>query len=148
MSERDARGRPAQGHEHQAGFWVQPDEAHVEKQAYDFQPAFYQVADLPGFEPAPGIQMNVMTGGRMMVNWVRIAPGAAVPTHAHMHEQVGLVLEGTIQMTIGGETRALTPGWAYTIPGNYPHAATAGDEGCLVLDIFSPPRDEYRAAAR
>lgn len=147
MSEHDHHGRPATGHQHQAGFWVQPDEAATEGQNFEFAPAFHQIADLPGFDPAPGVRMNVMTGGRMMANWVRIAPGGAVPTHAHMHEQIGLVLEGLINMTIGGETKALTPGWAYTIPGNMPHSATAGPEGCLVLDIFSPPRDEYRAAA-
>lgn len=148
MSDQNHPGRPAANHQHQAGFWAQPDEVEVDQGALDFEPAFYNVADLPGFTPVDGIQMNVMTGGRMMVNWVRIAPGAAVPSHAHPHEQVGLVLEGEIIMTIGDETRALTPGHAYTIPGNLPHAATGGASGCVVLDIFSPPRDEYRSAAK
>jgi quercetin dioxygenase-like cupin family protein len=148
MSEHDHSGRPAPAHGHQAGFWVQPDEVEIDPGTLDFQPGFFEIAKLPGFAPAEGIRMNVMTGGRMMGNWVRIEPGASVPTHAHHHEQIGLVLEGLINMTIGDETRALTPGWAYTIPGNMPHSATAGPEGCLVLDIFSPPRDEYRAAAQ
>lgn len=133
--------------QHDSGFWVQPEEA---RQAEDlaFQPAFYDVDKLPSLEPVAGIRMSVMAGGKMMANWVRIEPGAAVPTHAHEHEQIGLVLEGEIIMTIGDETRALVPGHAYTIPGNLPHAAVAGPQGCLVIDIFSPPREDYRAAAR
>lgn len=129
-------------------FWAQPEEIEVTSAGFDFEPAFYDVNALPGFAPAPGIVMNVMVGGRMMANWVRIEPGASVPTHAHPHEQIGLVLEGVIHMTIGDETRALEPGHAYTIPGNVPHAATAGPDGCVVLDIFSPIREEYAAAAR
>lgn len=146
----DERRDAGQHHHHgagDAGFWVQPEEASVEGQQYAFEPQFHEIASLPGFNPAPGVRMNVMTGERTMANWVRIEPGAGVPTHAHHHEQIGLVLEGEILMTIGDETRSLTPGWAYTIPGNYPHSAVAGPQGCLVLDVFSPPRDEYRSAA-
>ncbi|HEX5164972.1 MAG TPA: cupin domain-containing protein, partial [Thermomicrobiales bacterium] len=134
----DHPGAAQAGHDHGAGFWVQPEEA---RQADElaFQPAFYDIDKLPTLAPVAGIKMSVMVGGAMMANWVRIEPGAAVPTHAHEHEQIGLVLEGEILMTIGDETRALVPGHAYTIPGNLPHAAVAGPQGCLVLDIFSPP---------
>ncbi|HUG15316.1 MAG TPA: cupin domain-containing protein [Thermomicrobiales bacterium] len=125
------------------GYWVQPEDAEIDSDALDFAPTFYEIAALPGFAPAPGIVMNVMAGGRMMANWVRIEPEASVPTHAHPHEQIGLVLEGEIHMTIANETRILVPGHAYTIPGNLPHAAVAGAQGCLVLDIFSPIRQEY-----
>lgn len=135
------------GQQGETGFWVQPEEARVSEELA-FQPAFYEVDKLPSLVPVPGIRMSVMAGGKMMANWVRIEPGAAVPTHAHEHEQIGLVLEGEILMTIGDETRALVPGHAYTIPGNLPHAAVAGPQGCLVIDIFSPPREDYRAAAR
>ncbi|MDQ3547617.1 MAG: cupin domain-containing protein [Chloroflexota bacterium] len=143
----DKAGVEQPGHQHEAGFWVQPEEARSGEDLA-FQPAFYDVASLPSLEPVAGIRMSVMVGGRMMANWVRIEPGAAVPTHAHEHEQIGLVLEGEILMTIGDETRALVPGHAYTIPGNLPHAAVAGPQGCLVIDIFSPPREDYRSAAK
>lgn len=148
MSESTHQPRPGEEPtKGEAGFWVQPEEVEMGAEALAFEPGFYDVASLPGFAPAPGIQMNVMTGGAMMMNWVRIEPGAGVPTHAHPHEQIGLVLEGTIEMTINGETRTLSPGHAYTIPGHLPHAAVGGPNGCLVIDVFSPPREEYRSAA-
>jgi quercetin dioxygenase-like cupin family protein len=129
-------------------FWAQPEEVDVEDASLDFEPAFYDIAALPGFTPAPGIVMNVMVGGRLMAIWVRLEAGSSVPTHAHPHEQIGLVLEGEIHMTIGGETRILVPGHAYTIPGNMPHAAVAGPSGAVVLDIFSPIREEYLSAVQ
>mgnify|MGYP001545104519 CR=1 FL=1 len=58
------------------------------------------------------------------------------------------MLEGMLEMTIGDETRMLESGDAYIIPGDVPHHATAGADGCLVLDIFSPAREDYARMAR
>jgi hypothetical protein len=33
---------------------------------------------------------------------------------------------------------------AYAIPGDVPHSGRAGPEGCTVLDVFQPVREEYR----
>jgi len=136
------------GQHHEAGFWVQPEEAQVDQATLDYDAAIYDVASLPGFDPAPGIRMSVMSGKNVMTNWVKIEPNVSVPLHSHPHEQLGLVVEGQITMVIGGEARALVPGHAYRIPGNLPHSAVAGPAGCLVVDIFSPVREEYVAAAR
>ena len=54
------------------------------------------------------------------------------------------MLEGALEMTIGDETRLLRPGDAYTIPPNLPHDARTHAEGCVVLDVFTPPREDYR----
>jgi quercetin dioxygenase-like cupin family protein len=124
---------------------VQPEEIEIEPVAA--AGGFFDIATLPGFSPLDGIQMSVLSGGRMMANWVRIEPGAVVPDHAHPHEQLGLVLEGEIDMTIDGETRRLGPGSAYVVPGGVRHAGQGGSTGCLVLDVFSPPREDYLSQA-
>ena len=120
---------------------AQPEEIEVE--AVPTAGGFFEIAKLPGFSPFEGIQMSVLNVGRMMANWVRLEAGAEVPDHAHPHEQLGLVLEGDIDMTIAGETRRLGPGSAYVVPGGVQHAGLGGPSGCLVLDIFSPPRADY-----
>jgi quercetin dioxygenase-like cupin family protein len=139
--------KPAPGHEDQAGFWVQPDEVEVDANQLAYQPGIFKVAELPSFSPAAGVVMSIMSGANVMANWVRIEPNTPVPLHAHPHEQLGLVLEGAITMDIGGESRTLVPGDCYAIPGTLPHAAQSGPDGCLVLDVFSPVREEYVAAA-
>lgn len=113
-----------------------------------FLPTWTSKRNLPGFSPLPGITMQPMTGSRIMLSWVTIEPESEVPLHQHPHEQVGFVLEGELELTIGEETRRLKPGDAYTIPPELPHAARTGAIGCLVIDVFSPPREDYLAEVR
>jgi quercetin dioxygenase-like cupin family protein len=108
-----------------------------------FAPVWGSQSSLPGFSPVPGVTMQCLTGGKLMLNFVRLEPGAVVPTHHHLHEQAGTVLEGVIFLTVGDETRPLRLGDAYVIPPNVPHSATTDGQGCLVIDVFTPPREDY-----
>jgi len=109
-----------------------------------FTPTWTSKDQTPGFSPIPGLVMQTLTGGKLMANWVTIEPHREIPRHQHPHEQLGIMLEGELELTLGDETRLLRPGDAYTIPPNLPHGARTLDAGCLVLDIFTPPRDDYR----
>jgi quercetin dioxygenase-like cupin family protein len=113
-----------------------------------FDPAFYKLDELPVVTLAEGVTARFIVGGRMMMSFVHLAPGAEVALHDHMHEQIGHMVEGTMYLTIGGDERLVRPGDAYTIPGGVPHRAVGGPEGGLALDIFSPPRENYLALAR
>lgn len=103
---------------------------------------------LPRFEALPGVRMAPLGGERLMLNLVWIEPGAVVPRHAHLHEQGGTVLEGELILTVGNERRVLRPGDLWVIAGDTPHGAVAGANGCLALDVFSPPRQDYLDRAR
>jgi len=107
-------------------------------------PKWLKADDGASITPVPGITIWPMTGDRLMFIFVRIDPNAEVPYHQHINEQVGTVIEGTMRITIGGETRSVTIGDAYHIPPNVPHSVVADEHGCLVIDVFSPPRDDYR----
>lgn len=102
---------------------------------------------LPTITPVEGVDMSVLVGGAMMLGVVTLAPGAVVPLHEHPNEQIGYVLEGIITLTIGEETRDLSAGASYLIPGNTPHEGSSA-EGCVVLDVFSPPRADYAELAQ
>lgn len=73
--------------------------------------------------------------------------GAEVPPHNHMNDQVGYVVFGKIEMTIGDVVRVLNPGDSYAIPGGVTHSARALVD-TLAIDTFSPPRNDYRTEAR
>ncbi len=113
-----------------------------------FEPRFYKLDEVKAFSPLAGFQMQSVTGGDMMANWVRIDPNSEMPRHHHPQEQLGVMLEGHLELTIGNDTRMLAPGDAYTIPGDVPHHARTIEDGCLVLDIFSPPREDYARMAK
>jgi quercetin dioxygenase-like cupin family protein len=106
--------------------------------------AFHVIlAEQPTFSGFAGITMQALAGTKVMVNRVVIPPGAVVPEHQHPHEQAGYVLEGTLFLMVQGETWELTPGAAYVLPGGTSHGASCGPEGCVVLDVFGPPREDY-----
>jgi quercetin dioxygenase-like cupin family protein len=92
-----------------------------------------------------GAQIKVIYGEKIMMSFVDLDPGAAVPEHQHPHEQMGYVFSGELEFNIGGETKHCQAGDAYLIPGNVVHSATVSKAGpAKVLDIFSPPREEYK----
>ena len=95
-------------------------------------------------EIVPGVRIRTSWGDRLMLSLVESDPHVDVPEHSHPHEQAGLVLEGDFEMTIGGERRSLKRGMSYVIPGGVPHALHGGPERALVLDIFTPPREDYK----
>jgi len=72
---------------------------------------------------------------------------AVVPPHSHMNDQVGYVVYGKLEMTIGDDVRVCMPGDSYAIPGGIVHSAHALVD-TLIIDAFSPPREDYRTEAR
>ena len=108
-------------------------------------PLWTHYDELGEFSNFPGVTLRVISGQNVLTAWIRLAPGAVVPTHHHLAEQLGVVLEGGMDLTIGDETRLLEAGATYVIPPNVPHAATATADGILLLESFSPPRDDYVA---
>lgn len=109
------------------------------------EPQVAPIHELPPTEITDGVRIKALFGDAAMLNLVELEPGASVPLHKHEHEQLGYVVSGEIVMTIAGEDHRLGPGGAYTIPGDTEHGGVAGPEGCAVLDIFHPIREDYRA---
>lgn len=105
---------------------------------------FHDSSEIRRKEIAPGVSIRTMWGEKVMMSVIESAPGAVVPLHTHPHEQAGMVLQGEFDMTIDGETRRMRPGDSYVIPGGIEHGIQGLDGWALALDIFSPPREEYK----
>jgi unsaturated pyranuronate lyase len=93
---------------------------------------------------SPGVTAKIAWGEKLMLSLVTLEPDAVVATHSHPHEQMGLMVSGTMELTIAGETRILSANEMYLVPGGMPHCAKGGRNGAVALDAFSPPREEYR----
>lgn len=57
---------------------------------------------------------------------------------------MAIILEGEFEMTIGGETRQLKKGDMYLVPPDVTHSGATHDKEALVLDVFSPPREDFK----
>lgn len=91
-----------------------------------------------------GVPFDLMaTGDRLMVIRMRFSAGVTAASHVHPHEQAGYVISGRYLQTLAGSTHELGPGDTYAIPGGIEHSMHAL-EGGEVIDVFTPPRDEFR----
>jgi len=91
----------------------------------------------------PGVSICANAGQGVMLSVVTFEPGSAVPEHAHPHEQLGMMLSGRAEFTVGGLTRVLGEGDIWKIPGGVPHRVRALDGPAVALDVFHPVREDY-----
>ena len=108
---------------------------------------FFSYDDADALQPVPGIEMRAVYGAGASVNLVHLAAGAELPLHSHPHEQIGIVLEGVQVLIVGGREHRLGVNEAYVVPGGVEHGGRGGPDGCRVLDVFVPGREDYRSAA-
>ena len=104
------------------------------------------LADLADFAPIQvfdGIRARRVEGDLITLAIVELDPGAVVPEHRHPHEQNGMVITGQMTFRVGSEERVLGPGGTWRILGGVPHTATAGTDGAVVIDVFSPIRTDW-----
>jgi quercetin dioxygenase-like cupin family protein len=107
--------------------------------------AFADVGSLRPQRIWDGIVGRTVHGERVSFSLLELDAGAVVPEHAHANEQVGLLLEGSVTFTIGNETRDVGPGGTWRILADVPHSVVVGPEGALIVEVFSPVRDDWHA---
>lgn len=95
-------------------------------------------------ELGDGLTARIFSGEQAMLSVVTIGPDKQGTLHHHPEEQWGILLEGSAIRVQGGEEIPVKKGDFWRTPGNVPHTMRAGPEGCKVLDVFSPPRPEYK----
>ncbi|MCP4593626.1 MAG: cupin domain-containing protein [bacterium] len=72
--------------------------------------------------PMAGVRGWLSQAADHQVVFLDIDPIGEVPPHQH-GEQWGVVVEGEMELTIGGETRRHGPGDTYHIPAGVEHSA-------------------------
>lgn len=105
---------------------------------------FGSLDDLTRYEAIPGYTARFVHSDSMTIAYWEIKADHRVPRHQHEHEMVINCIAGTFEVTIDGETRTLGPGGIAIVPSNALHSAYAVTD-CLVIDVFSPVRADYKA---
>jgi len=101
------------------------------------------VTNLPEADiPFPGVRGRISQAPNHQIIFMDIEPIGEVAPHRH-GEQWGIVVEGEMELTIGGVTRRYRPGDSYHIPANVEHGATFLTR-VRVIDIFADV-NRYRA---
>lgn len=95
---------------------------------------------------AAGIRSRVFTGENIQLSVVRFEPHSAGSIHCHPEEQWGILLEGECIRIQGGVEVVAKAGDFWHTPGGVVHGVRTGASAAVVLDVFSPVREEYRTA--
>lgn len=75
---------------------------------------------------------ELVTGEQIEVGRLRFKAGEGAVEHAHPQEQVLLVLEGKIKVTLGDETAELGPFSGFHAPPNVPHTLDAIEDALIL----------------
>jgi len=90
-----------------------------------------------------GVKGWLSQGDDHQVVFLEIEPIGAVTEHRHA-EQWGIVVEGEMELTIGGVTETFRKGDYYHIPDGVMHSAVFRKK-TLAIDVFA---EKYRSRAK
>lgn len=104
---------------------------------------YVKIADVEESDLGEGVSRKILaSGGDMMTVQFTFEKGAVGTPHTHVHEQVGYVLQGRFQLTLGDEKTIIEAGDTYYVPSNTVHGVVALEDGVL-LDVFTPQRQDF-----
>ncbi|KAB8140113.1 cupin domain-containing protein [Chloroflexia bacterium SDU3-3] len=99
-------------------------------------------------EMAPGVLRRTLAAGEHLMQMeVTLQKGSTLPLHHHPHEQVTHVIRGRLRMHLAGTPHEIGAGDSLLMLPNMPHDVEALEDS-LVIDTFSPPREDLLAQDR
>jgi quercetin dioxygenase-like cupin family protein len=88
-----------------------------------------------------GVAAHLLAGREGQAVFFELPAGVTVPLHSH-GAQWGIIVAGSIELTIAGQTSVYAQGDTYFIGQGVEHAAVT-KEPCWAIDVFADP-DRYR----
>lgn len=110
-------------------------------------PHFATPADTPWTELGDGIRRKIVGHtSELMSVLVQFDKGAVGTPHTHdVHHQIAYCLAGSFTAEVGGHKRVIRSGDAFIVPPGTLHGVVALEDQSVLLDQFSPPRQDYLA---
>jgi quercetin dioxygenase-like cupin family protein len=108
-------------------------------------PYFHSWQQLPAVEVVPGDLVSSLTGDGLQLIKATMAAGLDFGLHSHEAEQFLLVLSGALHFVVGDEESTVEAGGVIHVPSGVPHGGrTHPTQGAVTLEIFAPPREDFR----
>ena len=101
--------------------------------------------DTPWTELGDGIRRRIVGHtSQLMSVLVHFDKGAVGTPHAHeVHDQIAYCISGSFEAEVAGVKRVLRAGDAFVAPHGSLHGVVALEANSVLLDQFSPPREDY-----
>lgn len=101
------------------------------------EPYFTSFNALSAEEIEKGIHVRTLSAGTVQLRYLVFEPGTLIPDHRHSEDVVTMVLEGTMEMTVDGETRNVTAGDVFRVPPKTGHSGRVFSERVVAVS-WSP----------
>lgn len=100
--------------------------------------------DIKDTKCGEGVTRKILgSGGNLMLVEVKFAKGAVGEVHTHIHEQVSYIVEGAFEFHFDGDKKVLQKGDSVYVPSNVPHGVVALEENSVIVDVFTPQREDF-----
>ena len=105
---------------------------------------FFSLTDMALKQKRDGMAGKIITGENMQMAFVKLEHGVET-NHSHLNEQIGYILSGEVEITIGSEKKTCKSGDAYLIAPNQQHGFKVCSKGGVeYIELFSPPKEELK----
>jgi quercetin dioxygenase-like cupin family protein len=79
----------------------------------------------------------------LMVVELKWQKGMVGDVHAHPHRQCGYIIKGTFEADMNGKKQIVKAGECFYSEANVPHGLVCLEDDSLMLDIFTPKREDF-----
>ena len=100
--------------------------------------------EVPLTELVLGSLSHLIGGKNIMVSFLTMKAGSIFELHSHPQEQIMIVIEGYCDEIIEDKIYGVKKGDVIYLPANIKHGAFIREIDCKAIDIFSPPREDYK----
>jgi quercetin dioxygenase-like cupin family protein len=106
----------------------------------------FAAEEIPWEEMENGWKRKVLFSGQLtfVVLEAKGPTSGTVELHSHVHDQVSYIMEGDVEVHIGDETKQISTGGFFRVPSNAPHGVQVLSPKLIVIDAFTPPREDFR----
>ncbi|MCU1384103.1 MAG: cupin protein [Acidobacteria bacterium] len=98
--------------------------------------------DVPREQITATVARRFITGDSVTIGRFELKQGGVVPSHAHLNEQISMVMSGVLLFRIDGRETIVKAGEVIQIPAGVPHAVEV-IEDAVAIDVFSPVRQDW-----
>ena len=90
--------------------------------------------------PVAGVQAWQLQSPRVTIALYQLEPGVQVPEHTHDGDEVGLVIAGSVEVQVSGQSTLVSEGQTFLIPQGTRHAARTTASACRLFECYAPHR--------
>ena len=105
--------------------------------------AFIENGAMRTGEPLPGWRGRFFRSDSMSFAQYEVDRDSSIHEHHHPNEEVWIIVEGQLEVTVDGETRIVNAGDVAVVPGDVPHSVVALTDARAVV-ANHPIRTAFR----